>query len=262
MKLINIFERSEYMFALKLILLNMITFIAFSDCVKDVYLKNLFLFILFIFLLYYFYCIFIESEFDSHSLKAAQIVFEKYMYLVSIILIIAISINSFLFILFPLYYANYKKSFPFIINNFDYALHFEKRCELYKINNDNFLPYQYICSYNAEKVDSAFESFKINKYFSYIKCSKDESLMKSDNNIINTFINEYAKDEIYFCDLKELPQKFNNINPKEAHFSRTFCPELITIMHFYLVVKYLALVNIYFKNIKANINCNIIIYDF
>ena len=262
MKIINIFERSEYMFGLKLILLNIIAFIAFSDCVKEIYLKKLFLFILGILLFYYLYCIFIESEFDSYSLKATQIIFEKYLYLASIILTIAISINSLLFILFPLYYVNYKDSFPFIINNFDYALHFEKRCELYKINNDNFLPYQYICSYNPEKIDSAFEAFKMNKYFSYIKCSQDESLMKNNNNIINSFINEYAKNEIYFCNLKELPKKFNKINPKDANFSRTFCPELLTIMHFYLVVKYLVLVNIYFKNIKANVNCTIIIYGF
>ena len=202
MKILNIFERSEYMLVLKVILLKAINFIAFSGFVSDKFLKKIFLSILVIILVYYLCCIFLESEFDSDSFKVIQIKLENYMYLISIIPVIAISINSFIFLLFPLNYANYKKSFPFIINNFDYALHLEKRCELYNINNDNFLPYQYICSYNAEIIESAFESFKINKYFSDIKCSKDESLITSNNDVIKTFVNEYAKDEIYFCNLK------------------------------------------------------------
>ena len=45
------------------------------------------------------------------------------------------------------YYFEYWKNCPFTITD-DYNLHYQRRCELYNINENSRYLYQYICSYD------------------------------------------------------------------------------------------------------------------
>jgi len=67
------------------------------------------------------------------------------LYLMNIVIhLIILSINLGKFI-------KYWKYCPYLITDFDYSLHFERRCELYNINNNSRYLYQYICSYDSSK---------------------------------------------------------------------------------------------------------------
>ena len=79
--------------------------------------------------------------------------------------------------------------------------------------------------------------------------------------MIKSFIQKYKTNQIYQCDSKD--------RTKNLIFFRTqnyydLCVNLIfilTMVYIFLSVKYLELVNVYFKNIKANI-INMVIIDY
>ena len=66
----------------------------------------------------------------------------------------------------------------------------------------------------------------------------------------------------FFCDLKMLPYQYSKINPKEDNYEITICPLLLISTYMYLLVKYSMLIHLYFKNIKPNINLDVVYYDF
>ena len=62
----------------------------------------------------------------------------------NVIYLIILSINLGKFI-------KYWKYCSYLIADFDYNLHFERRCELYNINNNCRYLYQYICLYDSSQ---------------------------------------------------------------------------------------------------------------
>ena len=248
------------MTSFKYILLNIVAFIAFCNCIKDKFLLKLFLANVGILTSHYLICIFLESEFNNKYLQKNQVLLEKRIYFISLIATISLYINWFLLLLFFRDFLLYKKFIPFLINNFDNSIHYKKRCDLYNVNEDDDYPYKYICSYNA-----GINEFPINLLFnedsfsSSIKCFKNDYLI-NNNNVINSFINEYYKEDIYYCDLKMLPYQFSKINPKEDNYEITICPFLLITAYMYLFVKYSILIHTYFNNIKPNINIDVTYY--
>ena len=259
---LDVYKRWEYMTSFKYILLNFIIFIAFCNCVKE----KLFLFIhlanLCILIIHYLFYIFLESEFSSLKLKTIQLVFKNGLSSITFILTIFAIINWILSLSFFIYYFIYKLTIPFLIKNVDSSLHFKKRCDLYNINNDDIFPYKYICSFNAAVIDFPFSLLMKKKSLENIECSEIQYLI-NNNEIINSFIKEYNNTNIYYCDLKMLPEQYFIINPKEDNYEVTICPFILIALYMYLFIKYLILINIYFKNIKPNINMEVdYYYDF
>ena len=256
----NLFQRWEYMTSFKYILLNFIIFIAFCNCVIEKYILKIHLINFCILISHYLFYIFLESEFNTSKLKKNQLLLENVLSSITFIITIFISINFIFSLSFFVYYLQYKIYIPFIINNFDKSIHYKKRCDLYNVNNEDIYPYKYICSYNAEEVEFPI-SMLIEKNFGFVKCSEVQYLI-DNNEIINSFINEYYKTNIYFCDLKNLPFQYSYINPKEDNYGITIFPLILIPIYMFLFVRYLILINIYFKNIKPNINMEIDYYDF
>ena len=257
---LDVYQRWEYMTSFKYILLNFIIFIAFCNCVREKFLLKIHLINFCILIAHYLFYIFLESEFSSSKLKKRQLFLENGLSSITFIITILISINFVFSLTFFAYYFTYKFNILFIINNFDKSIHYKKRCDLYNVNEDDDYPYKYICSYNA-----GINEFPINLLFnedsfsSSIKCFKNDYLI-NNNNVINSFINEYYKEDIYYCDLKMLPYQFSKINPKEDNYEITICPFLLITAYMYLFVKYSILIHTYFNNIKPNINIDVTYY--
>ena len=164
--------------------------------------------------------------------------------------------NAILNKLNELRYLNYKMYCPFTLDNIDYKLHFKRRCALYNIDKENYYPFQYICSYNVEEnqILSKFFSEKGNiKSYSDFKCSKIISLI-NNNKVINDFLEEYYKDDNYYCDFKnQINNLYKSINPK-ACAKKIYYPELFMILYIIFSASFIILSFTYFRNIKANLN--------
>lgn len=256
MQVINILKRTEYLLCLLLFLLIIFTIIFSQDYVQEHILVNIFKFNLYSEFIYYFYCIFLESQFESDYFKLLQIRFERRLFFVTIMVNISTIINTPLYFIFPAYHLNYinaNKKYRKNINS-------EKRCELYNINESNAFPYHYICSYNPENEILPNHLKSIYNFIPVFNCS-DFKLLINNNKVIKSFIQKYKTNQIYQCDSKD--------RTKNLIFFRTqnyydLCVNLIfilTMVYIFLSVKYLELVNVYFKNIKANI-INMVIIDY
>ena len=57
-------------------------------------------------------------------------------------------------------FKSFWKDCPYLLSNFEYNIHFERRCELYNINHNSRYSYQYICSYDSSK---DFKKYNIKK---------------------------------------------------------------------------------------------------
>ena len=253
MKIINIFGKKEYNICLCFFLLNIVSIKLFQDYVEEKLLSFTYFLNLGVAMLFYFFCFFIESEFESEYLRVLQIRFENWLSFASIITTISISILSFLYFIFPLsYYRNIK----IIVTD---KLHNNRGCDLYNINNTKYFPYQYICPYSS--ITDIYPDIILNNNKSFLeaKCSKIFPLMNK-NEIIESLRKKNNKENIYFCDLKYQYEPIILKNNNNYYFINLY-PYLLMIFHIYLVIKFLSLVNTYFKYIKANVN-NIIIIDF
>ena len=94
----------------------------------------------------------------------------------------------------------------FYLDKLDYALNFDRRCELYNTNYNSRYSYQYICSYDSSK---EFINNK-NKLIQEVKpdsviCTKFNELI--DNTIINNFKDVYSKEDMYYCSRTNMPQE-------------------------------------------------------
>ena len=257
MKIINIFKIREYIVYLCLIIIDILTIIFYFGFGLSKAAENIFLFNISIIILFFFYCIFLESEFNSSNLRNLKINLENKVSIPSLIISVLSAYNFIVFLGLFVKYILYKIYCPFTLTNMDYKLHLKRRCELYNINRESKLPYQYICSYNAEKIYFLslifimlcdFNSTKITK------CSRVGSLI-NNNKVIDTFLQEYYKEDIYYCDLFELPDNYNfpssinqNICNKPSFFS-----DIILILQIYLTIVFIKANVTYFRNIRANI---------
>ena len=136
-------------------------------------------------------------------------VFIAFLILNSVIYLIILSVNLSKFL-------NYWKYCPYLITDFDYNLHFERRCELYNINNNSRYLYQYICSYDSSK------DFKKNKLKNQIKkdsiiCIPLKEIKENeDNEVKNLFINEYKNINNYYCSRTNMPKTYSFVNYKNC----------------------------------------------
>ena len=256
MRILNIFKRKEYLLGLVIIVINLFIVkscfnIYIHEQTKDIYRIGLY-YVIF----HYLICVFLESEFNSNFFKVLQIRLEKIISYISIIAIAPLAIIVQLGILFySLVYLYYKQTCPYSLNKMDYKLHFKRRCELYNINKENIYPFQYICSTNEEKY-KFIEEKNINIIFtsnySDVKCSKVEKLIYN-NKVIDEFVNEYYKEDLYYCSLKKQIKKF----PKVL-LSRKCDDKLSPLIIFGSLNYILSAIFIYwqfsyFMNIRANI---------
>ena len=257
MRIINIFKIKIYLVELIIIICNLVLLIICGDfCEKKSYLV-IYIVAAFIILFHYLLCIFLESEFESNKLNLLQIQFENKISFITFIAIIASIINYGLGMYFLSNYFGFKLICPFSCSNFDYKLHLERRCELYDINFEK-KSLHYICSYNASKISSYFflGIFPILSSLiesSEFECNKVESLI--DNDVINNFIKEYYKEEVYYCNFTNLrPQRYKLTNAPNICQSFIKYLDAIIIPYLFFVIYYInSYFNYNFRNIRANL---------
>ena len=182
MIIINIFQRWNYFICLLYLLLNIISFFLYNGTIEDQILIKIYIVTLFLLLAHYLYCIFLESEFDSHYLKVLQLLFQRYLYLVSLMINLAAGINNIIGIVFPISFIKYRYSCEKSKNEFNS----QRKCELYSINNEDF-PYRYICPYNPKNEEYPKELRKLADFYPYAKCSDFESLLINNDEIFDVF---------------------------------------------------------------------------
>ena len=260
MKIIKLLKKKEYIITLILIIIDLLIKIVCHDFFPNKIKKSIIFFYSFVIIFHFLVCIFLESEFNRNYLILLQIRFEKYISFISLIAICSIYVNISNCYFFFNEYFDYKTSCPFFLQHLDYKLHLKRRCELYNINHEK-PTLQYICSYNADQLPILSlivgEIFNITDKYIYCKLNKS-LIVNNDNEVINKFVKEYYKEDIYFCDLIKKPMKYPiSINPKICQ-SPTIDFSLVIIPHFFLVLYYIYLNFVYFKNIRANINNKII----
>lgn len=254
MRIINIFERREYLIVLFLIILN-VYYLSFSyyDLSNGPSYKRYFKISLIMIVFHFLCCVFLESEFNSLFFRKMQLKLEKKIFLISLIISVPIVSNYIIGFYFYTSYIIHQLNCPFSLDQIDLKLHLKKRCDLYNINNESSYPIQYICSYNAEKNQPLKIFLKIfGRELSSIRCSKVKSLI--NNKVTDDFLNEYHKDDIYYCNSKAIIEKYPiSINLEDCG-KNVFYPEIIIILHFVLNFSFIILDLTYFKDIKANIN--------
>jgi len=251
----DILFKREYLPGLSLIIINLIVIFSFFDFGNNKQYKRLFLTNFFVIVFEYICCIFLGSEFNTHFLKIYQIQLEKVISYLSLIALFSVALNFNAGAFFYYEYIGYKILCPFTLDKLDYKLHFKRRCQLYNIDKENYYPFQYICSYNPEKnqiITIFSEKDIISRYYNF-KCSKVETLIKN-NKAIDAFVNEYYKEDIYYCDFKKQIEYFyESIDPKICGTS-TFYPEAVFILTLFLNISFIKFNYTYFRNMKANIN--------
>ena len=260
MEIINIFKRSQYLICFLFFLIELLALFFYQDYVKNKTIIIVYKIIFAIILIHYLYCIVLESEFKSHYLKILQIHFEKYLSIVSLITTLSMVINMTLYFFLFLSMGKFFDNCHFYMNK----LHSEKKCELYNINENTKNPYQFICVYNPETDQIPRELSYINE--SSINCSESELLLSNDNVVIEEFKPKYNGSNFYYCDLKFEPENFFLMEEHKCNISKKgYFKQKLTLLHLLyinLAIIYFVLINVYFRNIKANvINIVIVKYD-
>ena len=178
MRIINIFERREYLIVLFLIILNVYYFyFSYYDLSNGPSYKRYFKISLIMIVFHFLCCVFLESEFNSLFFRKMQLKLEKKIFLISLIISVPIVSNYIIGFYFYTSYIIHQLNCPFSLDQIDLKLHLKKRCDLYNINNESSYPIQYICSYNAEKNQPLKIFLKIfGRELSSIRCSKVKSL--------------------------------------------------------------------------------------
>ena len=257
MQILNIFKRSQYFICFVFFLVNLSIFLFYQDYVKNQLSIITYKITFAILLIHYLYCIIIESEFKSHYFKILQIHFEKYLSIVSLIATLSVVINISMYFIFYISMLNFFDNCNFYINK----LHSQKKCELYNININTENPYQFICAYNPEEDKFPYELANISESTNFLNCSESELLI-INNEVIEEFKPKYIGNNFYYCDSKFEPQNFSLAEQNKCIIlkNKNFYQILLVIyiLYFNLGMIYFVLINIYFKNIKANV-INIVI---
>ena len=129
-------------------------------------------------------------------------------------------------------FENYWINCPFTINEPYANLHYKRRCELYNINNNSRYKYQYICSYdsfedfgyeyktyyNGKVAYTAKSDKKIKREIEdeFMQCVPVKSVI-FDNEIVNSFNEEYLNEEKHYCGRTNQPKKNNYVKDKECN---------------------------------------------
>ena len=123
------------------------------------------------------------------------------------LIILSLNISKFL---------KYWKYCPYLITDLDYNLHFERRCELYNINNNSRYSYQYICSYDSSK-DFKKHNLKNKIKIDNIICIPVKEVKKNEyNEVKNLFKNEYKNLNNYYCSRTNMPKNYSFVNHKNC----------------------------------------------
>jgi len=252
MKIFNIFKRWNYIVSLAFLSTNLFAFLLYKDYMLDKIFVSIYEINFIILFLYYLYCIFLESEFESHYFKVTQLYLQKYLFLVSLMANLASGIDSFLYFCFPYSYIRFKLACNFYRNEFNSL----NKCELYNVNKDIF-PYKFICSYNPQIDEFPRELRNLGNFYPVAKCLDYESLIYN-NKIIEEFKTKYIGENIYYCDLKYQPQEYYSIDKNKCN-KNILLPKFLIIIYIYLSVKHFVLINTYYKYIKSNIIIDFII---
>ena len=204
MLIINIFKRGEYLICLLFFLLNCIAFTLCKDYIKNQLLIFIYKVNFSILLIYYFYCIFMESEFDTHCFKIIQMHFENYISIVSLMINLAAIITILIFFSLCMRFLNYQLTCDFYTKQFNPR----NKCKIYKINNNKNLPYQLLYSFNPEKNKYTIAFTNIDEYMTPLTCSDIDILLNNNN---EEFQQIYLGENIYYiyyCDVKFQSKKF------------------------------------------------------
>ena len=256
MRILNIFKRKEYLFGLVIIIINLFIVKSCFNVYIHEQTKIIYRIGLYYVIFHYLICVFLESEFDSTFFKVLQIRLEKIISYISIIAIAPLAIIALFGILFySLVYSYYKQTCPYSLNKMDYKLHFKRRCELYNIDKENIYPFQYICSSNEEKykfIEEKVINIVFTSNYSDVKCSKVEKLI-DNNKVIDEFVNEYYKEDLYYCSLKKQIKNFPKIKLSRKCDDNYFPLLAFLFIYSFLLFIYIYLELTYFKNIRANI---------
>ena len=245
MEIVEIFERKEYRMFFIFFLINFTTIFLISDYMPDKFPVISYRISLTALVSYNIYCIFIRSSFDNIYIQILQLKLKILNpYFASFIGLVSTAITFLFYIILIYLYIDYKLKCPFLLKNFDLNIHAQRRCELYNFNSTSIFPYQYICSYNPGETKERI-------------CSKIGQIIKK-NEIVDTFLNEYYKEtNLYYCDLKEEPSLFIEVNPKLCDEK---VPELLlyfrALIILNIIIGIICISNIYtyFRNIEPNIN--------
>ena len=76
----------------------------------------------------------------------------------------------------------------------------------------------------------------------------------NNNGVIVNFVNEYNKEDIYYCDLKNQPLKYPD--SIDNYFCQVPLPLIYVIIFFSQIILsfyYTLLNHLYFRNIRANV---------
>ena len=93
----------------------------------------------------------------------------------------------------------------------------------------------------------------ISKSLNFTKCSRVGSLI-NNNKVIDTFLQEYYKEDIYYCDLFKLPDYFpSSINQNICNKPTFYSADIILILQIYFTIVFIKANVTYFKYIRANI---------
>ena len=150
------------------------------------------------------------------NIKVVIVPFAFLLYFMNnVIYLIILSINLGKFI-------KYWKYCPYLIKDFDYSLHFERRCELYNINNNSRYLYQYICSYDSSK-DFKKKNLKNEIKIDNIICIPVKEIKDNEyNEVKNLFIDEYKNVNNYYCSRTNIPKNYSFVNHKNCKKAKYF----------------------------------------
>ena len=262
MSVIDLLKQREYINFLLIIILFIVEIIIYYPYSNRIDILFALLVSYFLFIAYFIYCIFLETEIKNHRLKILQIHLEKGVSILSSVVIIVVISVYFISFHFLIEYFNYQTDCPFIYNNISYNLHINKICELYNINNTSLYPYQYICSFNLKKEGFGLFNPTLNYILGHensIRCF-EVKLLKNNNDVIDKFVEEYYKEELYYCDLCRLPKEYPYVNYKYCRSYTLLDPIVLSILQFILIIKFIKDLDCYFRLITANVNYSIRIH--
>ena len=154
----------------------------------------------------YIFILLIEISIYGKYLKSLKYKFAKRICLFTLIFFFLSFIFGIILFINLVRFEKFIKNCPFYLDKLDYALNFDRRCELYNTNYNSRYSYQYICSYDSSK---EFINNK-NKLIQEVKpdsviCTKFNELI--DNTIINNFKDVYSKEDMYYCSRTNMPQE-------------------------------------------------------
>ena len=153
-------------------------------------------------------------------------------------------------------FKKYWKYCPYLITDFDYNLHFERRCELYNINHNSRYLYQYICSYDSSK-DFKKNNLKKEIKIDNIICIPVKEIKENEyNKVKKLFINEYKNINNYYCSKTDMPKNYSFVNHKDCKKTKyalniaLYITLIFEYIFFYIISYFLLLCSL------ANSNLN------